>query len=194
MDGQQSMDRQQSTDRQRSGAHRPRRSLLVEVVPALLIVLAVAGVAVGAWQLNRTTAATVAASGGPADGAGPGPDATASGSSRPTASTPTASIPTASGSPTSGPVDRSVSVTVLNGTQRSGLAGRAATALRATGWTVRVGNERTTRPTTVVYPSGAQQATAQALAVDLGGSPAVEQSGRYGGARLTVLLGADYAG
>ena len=53
-------------DRTRSGAHRPHRSPLLEALPVVLVLLAVLGVAVGVWQLNRSTASTVAASGGPA--------------------------------------------------------------------------------------------------------------------------------
>ena len=197
-------DQLRTPDRIRSGAHRPHRSPLLEVLPVLLVLLAVLGVGVGVWQLNRSTASTVAASGGPADGAGAGADPTTS--AAPTATTPSAtpsatpsttpsttSVPTSTATATSGGVDRAVTVSVLNATKRSGLARRAASALRAGGWAVTTGNERgQSPPTTVFFLDTDQQATAQAIADDLGGSPAVEQSSAY--RSITVVLGDDYAG
>lgn len=189
-------DQLRTPDRIRSGAHRPHRSPLLEVLPVLLVLLAVLGVGVGVWQLNRSTASTVAASGGPADGAGAGADPTTS--AAPTATTPsttpsTTSVPTSTATATSGGVDRAVTVSVLNATKRSGLARRAASALRAGGWAVTTGNERgQSPPTTVFFLDTDQQATAQAIADDLGGSPAVEQSSAY--RSITVVLGDDYAG
>ena len=189
-------DQLRTPERQRSGAHRPRRSPLIEVLPAVLVLLAVLGVGVGVWQLERSTASTVAASGGPGDGAGAGEDAT----TRPSPTRTGAGTATASGgatrtaAPTSGTVDRTTRLSVLNATTRSGLAGRAADALRATGWSVTTGNERGGRPpTTVFYTDSGQQVTAQAVADDLGGGPVVEQSSRYG-KPITVVLGDDYAG
>ena len=193
-------DQLRTPDRTRSGAHRPHRSPLLEVLPVLLVLLAVLGVGVGVWQLNRSTASTVAASGGPADGAGAGTDPTTS--ATPTAATPsttpstkpsTKPVPTSTTTATSGGVDRAAAVSVLNSTKRSGLARRAASALRADGWSVTTGNERgQAPPTTVFYADSGQQATAQAVADDLGGSPAVEQSSEY--RSITVVLGDDYAG
>lgn len=194
-------DQLRTPDRTRSGAHRPHRSPLLELLPILLVLLAVLGVGVGVWQLNRSTASTVAASGGPADGAGAGTDPTTK--ATPTATKPsttpstkpsTTSVPTSSTTTaTSGGVDRAAAVSVLNSTKRSGLARRAASALRADGWSVTTGNERgQAPPTTVFYADSEQQATAQAVADDLGGSPAVEQSSDYSG--ITVVLGDDYAG
>ena len=199
-------------ERQRSGAHRPRRSTLTDLVPAVLILLAVAGVTVGTVVLQRSTAASVSASGGPADsgdadgGSGataapPGtsspttsPDSTPAGTTpagtAPAGTAPAGTAPAATATPTT--ADRSLSVAVLNGTARSGLAGRAGAVLRAAGWSVTLGNDRSQLPTTVYYPNPTQQASAQAVAADLGGDPAVEQSGEYGDAGLTVLLGPDY--
>lgn len=156
----------------------------------MLIVLAVAAVAVGTWQLNRTTAATVTASAGPADGAAAGGDRPPPPSPAPTV-TPTVT-PTASSSPPA-TVDRSAAVAVLNGAARSGLAGRVAVVLRAAGWTVSTGNARQRQLTTVYYPSSEQRPAAAVLARDLGGNSVLEQSRRYGD-RLTLVLGADYAG
>ena len=179
-------------DRTRSGAHRPHRSPLLEALPVVLVLLAVLGVGVGVWQLNRSTASTVAASGGPADGAGAGTDPTTK--ATPTAATPsTTPRTTPTPTPTSTGVDRTAAVSVLNATKRSGLARRAASALRAEGWSVTTGNERGQGPpTTVFYADSDQQATAQAIADDLGGSPGVEVSSEY--RTITVVLGDDYAG
>ena len=177
-------------DRTRSGAHRPHRSPLLEALPVVLVLLAVLGVGVGVWQLNRSTASTVAASGGPADGVGAGTDPTTK--ATPTAATPS-TTPRTTPTPTSRGVDRTAAVSVLNATKRSGLARRAASALRAEGWSVTTGNERGQGPpTTVFYADSDQQATAQAIADDLGGSPGVEVSSEY--RTITVVLGDDYAG
>ena len=161
--------------------------MLTDLVPALLVVLAVVGVGVGTWQLNQSTAASVSASGGAADGTDAGGDPTTS----PTPSASPAPSPTATPT-TTGPADRTAPVTVLNGTRTSGLAGKAATALRAAGWTVSVGNGRSSAPTTVYYAAAGQQAAAQTLVADLGVG-VVEQSSRYS-SPLTVLLGTDYSG
>ena len=160
-------------------------------MPALLVVLAVVGVGVGTWQLNHSTAASVAASGGAADGTNAGGDPTATPTPTPTQTASPSPSPTPTPTQT-GPADRTASVTVLNGTRISGLAAKAATALRAVGWTVSVGNGRTTAPTSVFYATTDQQAVAQTLVSDLGVG-VIEQSSQYG-SRLTVLLGADYSG
>jgi hypothetical protein len=90
------------------------------------------------------------------------------------------------------PVDRSVPVTVLNGTRTGGLAAGATQRLRDAGWTVPVADNYRggdTPPTTVFYPSPELAATAQAVAEDLGGAQA-QQSDQFDG--LTVVLGEDY--
>ena len=187
-------------ERQRSGAHRPRRSGLVDLIPALLVILAVLGVGAGVWQLNRASMGTSASSRGPIDpgvaGGGPSPSTsatptvTASRSGSPGASA-TASAPSASGT-----VDHATPLVVLNATTRSGLAARAARALRGAGWTVTsTGNYRSqSPPTTVYYAAPSQQASAAAVAADLGGNPPVTQSSQFSSTAITVVLGQDYAG
>lgn len=193
-------DQLRTSGRQRSGAHRPRRSGLVDVVPVLLVILAVLGVGAGVWQLNRASVGTEVTSRGPIDPgvAGGGPSPSASGTSNASAaptSTPGASA-TSSAPPTSGTVNHATALVVLNATTRSGLAARAAQVLRAAGWTVRTtGNYRSaTPPTTVYYFEPSQQASAAAVAADLGGSPAVTQSSQFPSTAITVVLGQDYAG
>ncbi|RKS68489.1 LytR cell envelope-related transcriptional attenuator [Motilibacter peucedani] len=81
-------------------------------------------------------------------------------------------------------------VVVLNQSGQAGLAGRTASALRATGWTVSsVGNFHGSVPsTTVYYPDGAL-AAAQALAAELPGPDRVRPvfSG-ISATKLTVIL------
>lgn len=190
-------DQLRTPDRPRSGAHRPRRSGLRDVVPALLVVLAVLGVAVGVWQLNRATVGTITTSRGPIDpgvaGGAASPSATPSGSASPSGQASPLATPTA---PASGSVDHATPLAVLNATTRSGLAAHAARILRGAGWTVtRTGNYRSqSPPTTVYYSSADQQATAAAVAADLGGNPAVTQSSQFPAGAITVVLGSDYAG
>ena len=90
-------------------------------------------------------------------------------------------------------VDRSLPVDVLNSTSTPGLAAGAAEALEDLGWTVgEVTNfEGDEIPTTVFYPEDAQEATAAAVADELGAGSA-EQSDDVD--VLTVVLGPDYAG
>jgi hypothetical protein len=93
-------------------------------------------------------------------------------------------------------VDTSIPVVVLNSTRTSGLAASVAATLRSAGWTVPTTDNyrRTSPPTTVYYGSTSQRATAEAVAADVGGSPRVRQSGEFGTARITVVIGSDYNG
>ncbi len=208
---------------ERLGAHRPRRSPLLDLLPLLVVVLVVAAVGVGVWQLTTATPSTVTSSGGPADpgddpgddpGTAPGTSPSASGSA-PASATAAASA-TATGSATgtrsplptpapaatpTGVVDRSLPVTVLNATGRSGLAGRTATALRAQGWTALTANS-TERPaaTVVYYPDEDDAASALAVGTELAAGavvaaqPPTELSERFGTDRITVVIGADATG
>jgi hypothetical protein len=191
----------------RTGAHRPRRSPIRDVLPTLAVLLAVVAIGLGAWALTRSTASNIQSSGsddgvvssgqgavptGPtagSTGASSSPSATASGSS-PTSETSTTS------SPPAGTVDKDLPVTVLNATRTTGLAGSVAETLRSSGWTVpTTDNYRKSRPpTTVFYGDADQRATAEAVAEDVGGDPEVEQTDEFGSDCITVVLGSDYAG
>jgi len=95
-------------------------------------------------------------------------------------------------------------VTVLNGTRTSGLSAKAGTALQAGGW--KIGNRLNASAsdiatTTVYYYDAADEGAARGLAAELGVGD-VEQSEQFRpaqgtaaaqAARLTVVLGADYA-
>lgn len=187
--------------RTRTGAHRPHRGPWRDIGPVVAVLVAVVVIGLGAWALTRSTASTIQSSG--TDDAGsvsqgtPPPTAPTTGSTAGTASATTsggAGSPTSS-TPTSS-VDRSIPVTVLNATRTSGLAASVAATLRSSGWTVpTTDNYRKAQPpTTVYYADPAQRATAQAVAKDVGGDPRVTQSAEFDAGRITVVIGADYAG
>ncbi|WP_380165422.1 LytR C-terminal domain-containing protein [Jannaschia sp. R86511] len=90
-------------------------------------------------------------------------------------------------------VDRSLPVDVLNSTSTPGLAAGAGESLEDLGWTVgEVGNfDGDEIPTTVLYPEEDQQATAEAVAEDLGvGATELSQDVDV----ITLVLGPDYSG
>jgi hypothetical protein len=185
-----------SSPRERRGAHRPAGLGLVGLLPwvlaavAVLIVVAVAsGVFAGP---GAAPAAVTSAS----------PAASTTGTKRPSvapsrsAGTPSgsASSPTSGTSSSTGAVNRTLGVTVLNGTTRAGLAGRAATTLHSAGWTIRsTGNSTAgSGATTVYYGRADLQATAAAVAAALGGRAQLTESADFGSRRVTVVLGSDY--
>lgn len=166
---------------------------------ALLVVAAVAVFA--AWNQLGSDGSDVA--GGPtsSSSASASPSTSPSASAKPTPS----SSPTASASPTpssSSPspsasavvIDRSVPVTVLNGTRRTGLAATVATQLRAKGWTVvSIGNWRGSGvETTTVFVNGREDAAAT-MRRDLKAADATEEPiGAMRANRITVVLMDDY--
>lgn len=99
--------------------------------------------------------------------------------------------------PTVTPItDGALSVTILNGTDNVGLAGRVGEAAVANGWNIAtMANASSTdfATTTVYYEDPANEAAALGLA-QLLGNVAVEQSSTFQGAALTAVLGTDYAG
>jgi len=84
-------------------------------------------------------------------------------------------------------------ITVLNGTDTSGLAGQASLALAETGWTVAgQGNaDGTVAVTVVYYADAADEAVARGVARDLGTST-VELSDAFPDSSVTAVLGDDY--
>jgi hypothetical protein len=178
----------------RRGAHRARANPVLAMVPVLLVVVAVVAVVVGAMTLlgGNGPASTTASNETPvpqATGTAP-PSSAPAQSSAPAESSPPPATTTTTEPPA--PVDRSVPVTVLNGTRTSGLAAGATQRLREGGWTVPAADNYRggdTPPTTVFYPSPELAATAQAVAEDLGGAQ-TQQSDQFDG--LTVVLGEDY--
>lgn len=131
----------------------------------------------------------------PSLGASPSPQETESVEPEPSTS-PTSASPTPSPSPTrtSIPVDRTVPVTVLNGTRRTGLAATVAADLRSKGWTiVSIGNWRGTGvDTTTVFVEGEQDAAAT-MRRDLRAADATRTPiGAMKDGRITVVIMDDY--
>jgi cytoskeletal protein RodZ len=189
----------------RTGAHRAHRGPWRDLLPTLAVLLAVVVIGLGAWALTRSTASSIQSSGTDDTGSqsqGTPPASPTTGSTAtttpatPSSSAGTPTSGTASSSPPAGAVDRSTPVTVLNATRTRGLAGSVAATLRTSGWTVPTTDNyrRAAPPTTVYYASADQRATAQAVADDVGGDPRVQQSNEFGPDRITVVIGADYAG
>lgn len=168
---------------------------------ALLVVAAVAVFA--AWnQLGSRESETASGpSSTPSASASPAsssPSASAKPSTKPSATASSSPTPKPSTSPSSSPsaivIDRSVPVTVLNGTRRTGLAARVATELKAKGWTVvSIGNWRGTGiDTTTVFVDGRDDA-AVTMRRDLPAADATEQPiGAMRTNRITVVLMDDY--
>lgn len=93
-------------------------------------------------------------------------------------------------------VDEDVDVIVLNATRTSGLAASTASALEADGWTVAsTGNERDAQPavTVVLFPSADLEATAIAVAGDLGSKVVARLDASAADDAITVLAGPDRA-
>jgi len=113
--------------------------------------------------------------------------------------------PTPSGEATPEPiVDATILVTVLNGTETSGLAARVGERLDADGWNVASRANASTRDvdtTTVYYWDPVDEAAALGLARSLGSAEVVlsenfapeEGEDPAGVSRLTVVVGADYS-
>lgn len=89
-----------------------------------------------------------------------------------------------------------LSITVLNGTETSGLAARAGARLQAIGWpepTATNAESTDVAQSIVAYGSAEDLGIALGIAMVLGiDSEAVIQTDTYPGARITVVLGADY--
>jgi hypothetical protein len=180
---------------ERRGAHRPPGLGPAGAVPWLVAAVAVVLIVVwatgwwGGGGSDEATSNTAVTS----DAAG----TTTKGSSTKTSSSTKTASPTTtrSASTTQAPtVDHTQPVAVLNATKRSGLAAGAASKLRSAGWTIRATGNYTgaVSGTTIFYGKGSLQATAQAVADDLGSPAAVQESADFGSSRVTAVLGADY--
>lgn len=189
----------------RSGAHRARRH------PLLVALLALGAVAVASagllWALLTFDVLGVGDDLRQAGGGSSVAPAEESAAPVPTTSVPTSAMPQAtagaseetagatgqdSGEQTEPVVDRSLPVDVLNSTSTPGLAAGAGARLEDLGWTIgELGNfEGDETPTTVLFPEDSQQATAEAVAEDLGvGTVAPSEDVDA----LTLVLGPDYS-
>lgn len=171
------------------------------VLPVVLLLLAAVAL-FGAWnQLGADEDADVAgpapsssasASVAPSPSASPSTTASAKPSPTPTK---TSASPTKSPSPTASVViDRSVLVTVLNGTGRTGLAAKVANELRAKGWTVvSIGNWRGSGVDTTTVFVVAREDPAATMRRDLKAADATEEPiGAMRTNRITVVIMDDY--
>ena len=180
----------------RRGAHRARTNPLVAALPLLVVVVVVAAVIGVAYALflkpsGDTNAGEPLASPS-ASSATSAPSATTQPSATSSAS-PSASSPSASSSPTA-TVNKSIAITVYNGTNINRLAARLSNALTAAGypkakfttskWASSVSQ------TTVFYSKDSQAATAAAVAKALKVAKAEKTTqGTNGG--LAVVAAAD---
>jgi hypothetical protein len=180
----------------RSGAHRPRRPLWHDILPAVVVLVAVAALVFGIFQLKDSVLGSAGTSNnGPVDSGPQEPQPSA-----PTAPVSTTAKPSASRTPTkpataSTPtINRAVKVKVYNSTSRTGLAKGAASKLSAASWNAdSAGNQHGfSGSTTVYYTKASLRLTAKAIAKDLGGYP-VRESTAYGSTGVIVILASDYS-
>jgi len=201
----------------RRGAHRARVSPAFTLLPYIAVAAVVLGVSALAWTLIGTSlfGGSSSSSAGAQAGGGGSTSQPAVQSSRTTpaathasspAGTPTVSSstsPTAgsstSTSTSSAPVDKTVSVVVMNGSSPaiSGLAGRTTSHLTNGGWTgAQVSSRRPSTPpgvTVVYYATPALKATADAIVTYLGVGEARYSPARAG-TSITVVVSSDYTG
>jgi hypothetical protein len=89
-----------------------------------------------------------------------------------------------------------LSLTILNGTDKQGMAARAAERLTTVGWpepTATNADSTSVAQSSVAYIDDADRGIALGIAEILGVSAdQVVQTSAYPGARVTVVLGADY--
>lgn len=108
------------------------------------------------------------------------------------------SVPTASAAAPAATVDPNIDVVLLNATTTNGLAASAASTLGKDGWkapTTANASSTDVKTTTVYYTTASQAGAAAGLAKSLGVTRTAlsQQFAVPGQARLTVVLGADYA-
>lgn len=190
------------TEGPRVGAHRgPQRRGRGWIVFAWAALATGVLVGIGVFALGLATGGDSfdSTSGG---GTTSTPTPSASATARPSASPSSSSSSSAGTGSASGvaaatPAEQgTTTVVVLNGTNTTGLAGRASTALRGAGWTIASTGDAGTTGTTqtiVYYRSAASAAVAQGIAKSLG-TTAVQQSAAFPNADVSVVLGADYTG
>ncbi len=178
------------------GVHRRARSFWTRAWPFLLVIVLFPAIAFGIVTL--LTRADIGLSGGsglPSAGASSAtePSATATATTSAAPGTPTTS-PTTTPAPTPSPVDLRTAVAVDNATKTSGLAAKAAAALRTAGFTtITTGNYTGTAPatSTVYYASAKLAATARAAAAALK-ITTVTLDPAKAGSTIVVVLAKDY--
>ncbi|MBW3087155.1 LytR C-terminal domain-containing protein [Bifidobacterium sp. 82T24] len=196
------------------GLHRGPRGFGARALPYIVVLAVAALIAVGVYlwasagsgssasEASATSSSSAAASTDKTASSAPASatatkSATASSTPARTASaTPSrtatqSATPSRSATETTAPVNKSASITVYNGTRRTGLASTNATTLRNAGYSAvsaRNPGSRTTLPSvsTVWYRSSADAGTAKDVAAQLGISQVVQVSGL--GTDVAVVL------
>lgn len=177
----------------RRGAHRARVSPVMAVLP----IVAVVGIVIGAIALVYLFFGGLGGSGSSPEGTASAPATTApstTASASASAPAPSTSAQASSTAP-AGTVDKTITVSVYNGTRTSGLARRAGTKINVAGWTLGTVATWTGAPvteTTVYYGTDSQEATATAVAKALGHGIA-RLSAAKAGTGITVVVGPDFA-
>jgi LytR cell envelope-related transcriptional attenuator len=178
----------------RSGAHRPRRPLWHDLLPALVVLVAVAALVLGIFELKDSVlgSSSTSTSGPSVPGDGDNQPAAPTAPTSSATSTPSATATNTATHPPAATVDHAVKVHVWNATDRTGLAKGAATKLSGQDWTADSAGNKSgyTSGTAVYYAKASLKATAKAVAKDLGGYPA-RLSSSYGSG-VVVILGSDY--
>lgn len=178
----------------RRGAHRARVSPVIGVLPLVAVVAVVLVVVLLTWTFFVRSPGTSSEAGSTGSTGVAQNVPTTQTTPSDSVSTPATGTSTPATSGTAGgKVDRTVSVTVLNSTARSGLAGKVATLLTGNGWTAAKFAKTpkvTARPTTIYYATASQKAAAEALVTDLGVG-VIKKSSTYG-TGITVVVGTDY--
>ncbi len=106
--------------------------------------------------------------------------------------------PTASPTPTAPPtVDPAMHITILNGTDRAGLATEVATTLTADGWTIGTASnssETNVKRTLVFYAVPTYEGAARGACDSLGSVCDIKLTNAFAtsGSELTMVIGADY--
>ncbi|MFZ4842602.1 LytR C-terminal domain-containing protein [Mycetocola saprophilus] len=197
------------THSKRVGAHRaagalPRRHWGWLVAVLAVVVLVLGGIVYIAVQNGKIdfTAPTSSSTAQPSDGASDNPDD--GGTDENGGDTGESQAPP-SETPTTGAVDKTASIYVLNGTTTTGLSAGASTRLNQAGWTqqINVGNakSKSIRQSVVYYHDNAGESAARGVAAALG-IQTVTKSQEYaknnaGGPapanQVVAVLGTDYS-
>ncbi len=158
----------------------------------VLIALAIVFAGLGAMSLSKSGTSTSSASTGSSSSeAATTTTASSSSSSAEPATTTTTEAPTTTAA---AGVDKSIPVRVLNNSTVAGLAAKTGSRLTASGWNVvATGNYATSilSKTTVFYQNSREQATAQAIAGQLGGftAPRGSNLARDGAGIVVIVTG-----
>ena len=182
-------------DRTPQGVHRAPRPWWRVWGPLIAVVILAPILAIGLVKIaTQDRTSTPEASQSTSQEAEETGDGTETATEAPTTEAPVTEEPPAEEpTPEAPPIDQSVTVSVLNGAGRQGLAGRVAETLTTAGWTsVEPGNYTSAQPQTsaVYYASADLAPAAQAVAETLG-IATVQELGEV--TSITVVLRSDFA-